>query len=143
MRIEVDQRLGREDPESGRDPRRFQPLLRGDQRRARLERAEARARRLQQPVGRHDPGRAGEAEAPRRKAVDRVPFEGHGTAAAGPGPDHFLGQGEVDPADSAMAPGIVDLRRRAFGLARERRAHRADQGADSGLDLANAVLERA
>ena len=82
--VEVDHRLGRKDAQTGRDQRRVEPLLRGQQRCPGLERAELRRSGVDQPVRRHHAGRSRKAEAPRGQAVDRLPLDRRGAAGSAP-----------------------------------------------------------
>ena len=74
---------------------------------------------------------------PNRQAVS-LSTGSHSIVAArpfAPGADHLFGERQVDPADPAVPPGVVDLRRRALRLARKRRAHRLHQRRTPGSYL--------
>ena len=103
----------------------------GQHRRPRLEGAKLRRRRVRS-AGPAAPSRSPVAR-PKRQAVS-VSTGSHSIVAARPlraRADDLLGKREVDPADAAVAPRLVDHRAAAFRLAGKRGAHRLDQRAGS------------
>ena len=142
LRIQIDHRLRREDAGACGDHGRGQPLLRGQQGRPRCICTQLDPRLVHQPIRRQHARTGRQPEPPGGQRVDRVPLDGRRTPV-GPRSNDLLGEREIDPADAAKAPRLIDHRRGAIGLSRKRGAHRLDQRPDRWIIFADAVLERA
>ena len=104
-RVKINESLGGKDPETRRDPGRFQPVLRRQQRSSSLPCANLRSRRLEQSAWRSHSGRGGQTKAPGVQPIDGFPFDRDRSPGIGPGANHLIGKHQVNSAHCATTTG--------------------------------------